>query len=242
MNRLLIIALAAWIGIPIARAEDQGKHLFILAGQSNMANLDPDESFLPALTEKIGTAELLVIKDAEADAPIHRWYKKWRSPTGGEPPAAEAGDLYERLMTQVKQIGQDQRLQTVTLIWLHGERDAELEYGGVYAAALKGLIDQMQEDLGRTDLNVVIGRINDHGLAANKPGTRLHDQWTRVRRAQVAAGEAGERRGWVDTDDLNTGADRMGKEVEDDLHLTREGYSILGKRLAEKALELLGKK
>ncbi|WP_422159630.1 hypothetical protein [Polaribacter sp.] len=42
--------------------------------------------------------------------------------------------------------------------------------------------------------------------------------------------------------DLNTGADYNGKEVINDIHMTKIGYDILGKRLAEKAIELIKEK
>ena len=32
-----------------AQAEEKGQHLFILSGQSNMAGLKPEESFIPAV-------------------------------------------------------------------------------------------------------------------------------------------------------------------------------------------------
>ena len=53
------------------------KHLFILSGQSNMELLNPYESFIPKLEEKIGQNKIIVIKDAKGGQPIRRWYKKW---------------------------------------------------------------------------------------------------------------------------------------------------------------------
>jgi hypothetical protein len=40
---------------------------------------------------------------------------------------------------------------------------------------------------------------------------------------------------------LNTGADYNGKQVTDDLHLTKIGCAILGERFAEKAIEIIKK-
>ena len=55
------------------------KHLFILSGQSNMVLLNPYESFIPKLEEKIGQNKIIVIKDAKEGQPIRRWNKKWRN-------------------------------------------------------------------------------------------------------------------------------------------------------------------
>ncbi|MEO1982682.1 MAG: hypothetical protein ABGZ24_19400 [Fuerstiella sp.] len=43
----------------------QGKealHLFIMSGQSNMAGLDPDESFTPAVQSAFGKENVIVVK------------------------------------------------------------------------------------------------------------------------------------------------------------------------------------
>ena len=44
---------------------------------------------------------------------------------------------------------------------------------------------------------------------------------------------------WVDTDDLNDGLNRKGKEIKNDLHYSAEGYKILGKRFAEACIRLI---
>jgi lysophospholipase L1-like esterase len=54
-----------------------------------------------------------------------------------------------------------------------------------------------------------------------------------VRKAQVAVAEKNPRGAWVDTDDLNG--------PKDGLHYNKEGYVELGKRFAEKAVELIHK-
>ena len=46
---------------------------------------------------------------------------------------------------------------------------------------------------------------------------------------------------WVDTDDLNDGKNRRGKDIKNDLHYSAEGYKTLGKRFAESCLKPLGK-
>jgi hypothetical protein len=107
----------------------------------------------------------------------------------------------------------------------------------VYAESLKGLFNQLRSDLGRNDINFVIGRISDFDLD-NKE--YLH--WTLVRKAQVEVAESEQFVEWVNTDDCNDGMDRRGKEVIDDLHYSAEGYITLGKRFAEKSILLIKKR
>ena len=63
--------------------------------------------------------------------------------------------------------------------------------------------------------------------------------WTMVRKAQVNVAESNPRFAWVNTDDLNDGLNRGGKEIKKDLHYSAEGYKTLGKRFAESALKLI---
>ena len=42
-----------------------------------MELLNPYESFIPKLEEKIGQNKIIVIKDAKGGQPIRRWFKKW---------------------------------------------------------------------------------------------------------------------------------------------------------------------
>ena len=80
----------------------------------------------------------------------------------------------------------------------------------------------------REDINVVIGRLSD----LDNDSERC-PHWTRVREAQVKFADSDSRYAWVDTDDLNG--------PKDDLHDTKRGYRILGRRFAERAIELLEK-
>jgi len=233
----LFVAVACLIPAAAARAE-QKVHLFILSGQSNMVGLNPDLSFTPTVAKALAPDKVIVVKDAVGGQPIRRWYKKWQPPRGMEAatPAAEPnGDLYDRLMGKVKSAVQDRPLggpkgrpDTVTFVWMQGERDAKGALSEVYAESFKGLIAQFQADLGRTDINVVIGRLSDNYNAA-KPSAH----WTRVREIQVKLAQDDPRIEWVDTDDLNGPGNG--------LHYTKEGYVELGKRFADKALALIAK-
>jgi lysophospholipase L1-like esterase len=44
---------------------------------------------------------------------------------------------------------------------------------------------------------------------------------------------------WINTDDLNDGLNRKGKQIKNDLHYSAEGYKTLGKRFAQSALKLI---
>jgi len=225
MKYLLVTILAALVSVSFAHGAEQGKHLFILSGQSNMTNLDPRLSFIPTLEKAFGKNNIIVVKDSLGSQPIRRWYKKWAplQPIKGNKPRA-TGDLYDHLMVKVNAAIKGQKIQTVTFIWMQGEWDAKEPYGDVYAASLKGLIGQLSEDMARTDINFIIGRIND----ANNDARGIM-----IRNAQVEAAESLPHSAWIDTDDLN------GPDNGTGVHATEEGYKILGARFAEKAIQLI---
>ena len=215
-----------------AHAADGDKHLFILSGQSNMQGHRPEEAFTPAVNAALGADNAIVVQDALGGQPIQRWYKNWKAPDGTKP--EKTGDLYDRLMTKVLPAIKGKQLQSITFIWMQGERDAKMKWGPVYEKSLKGLHDQLCADLDRDDVNFVIGRLSDFDM-----DNRKYPHWTMVRDIQVSVAKSNARFAWVNTDDLNDGTNRKGKSISNDLHYSAEGYKTLGKRFAETALRLV---
>jgi len=204
-------------------AADGKVRLFILSGQSNMAGLPPQVSFTPTLEKAFSGDELIVVKDAVGGQPIRQWYKKWR-PAQGPAPTGR-GKLYDRLIGKVNAAIEGKKIDTISFVWMQGERDAKEKHSTVYAESMKGVIEQLRTDLKRRDITVVIGRLSDH---------RKNDEhWDGVRAAQVKVAQEDPLADWVDTDELNG--------PNDGLHYNKEGYAELGKRFAEKTIALLRK-
>jgi len=233
MSRILCVFICIASTSFVAGA-DEGKHLFILSGQSNMAGLKPEESFTPTVEKKFGKQHVIVVKHAVGGQPIRRWYKDWKDAEGTAP--AKTGDLYDATLKKIDTVVKDRKLASVTFLWMQGERDARERHGDVYEASLKGLYEQLSEDLQRDDINFVIGRLSDFDLE-----NRKYPHWTRVREAQVKVAEEMTRGDWVDTDDLNDGKNRRGKPIRNDLHYSGQGYVTFGKRLANAAIQLIEK-
>lgn len=214
----------------------EGAHLFILSGQSNMEYLDPETSFIPAVKAAFGGENVIVVKLAQRGQSIRRWYKDW-APAEGEAPG-RVGDLYRELIKQVREATQWQKMESVTFVWMQGERDARThQYCDVYAESLRGLIQQVCDDLKLSDVNVVIGRLNDFDME-----NRHYACWTGIRAIQVEVAGEVPFGAWVDTDDLNSGLNFEGNVVTNDIHMSEEGYKTLGSRFAKKAIELIKKR
>lgn len=213
-------------------AQQEGKHLFILSGQSNMARLNPGHSFIPVLIEKFGKDQLIVVKDAMGSQPIRRWYKDWKPIEGDEPKPQP--DLYDSLISKVYEAIENEKIATVTFIWMQGERDAREGLGDVYEKSLTGLYNQLGNDLKREDINFIIGRLSDFDMSNAK-----YQHWTMIRDIQVKVAESNPRFDWVNTDDLNDGLDQQGQPINNDLHMSEQGYEILGQRFAKKSIQLI---
>ena len=220
-----------------ALADDHGKHLFILSGQSNMQGHRPDEAFTPMVEKALGKERVIVVQYALGGQPIHRWWKEWKDPKGEVP--NEIGDLYDRLMGKVNAAIEGQKIKTVCFVWMQGERDAKMGWGKLYEKALLGLHAQLAEDLKwkKNDLGFVIGRLSDFDMS-----NKRYPHWTRVREAQERIANSNNNFFLVNTDDLNDGLSRKGKAIKDDLHYSAEGYSELGRRFAKFCLKVANQK
>ena len=234
--KLVALFIISFFLCILAQAEHHAKHLFILSGQSNMQGHRPEEAFIPEVEKALGKDKFIVVQDALGGQPIHRWWKAWHDPAGKKP--AQSGDLYDRLMGKVKPAIKAQKLASVSFVWMQGERDAKMGWGNLYEEALVGLHTQLAKDLGlkAEDMGFVIGRLSDFDMKNTR-----YQHWTKVRQAQVKVADSSQKFTWVDTDDLNDGKNRRGKDIKDDLHYSAEGYKTLGRRFAEASLKTLGK-
>lgn len=230
--RFSIAAFVIAIFTGLSAIAGEGKHLFILSGQSNMQGHRPEEAFTPAVEKKFGKEKVIVVQDAQGGQPIQRWYKDWKSPEGEKPKST--GDLYERLMAKVQPAIEGETIATVTFFWMQGEKDARMAWGDVYEESLRGLHRQLSDDLGRDDVHFVIGRLSDYA-------GKEYPDWAKIREIQVKVADSDPTFAWVDTDDLNDGKNRKGKEISNDLHYSEEGYATFGKRMAEAAIGLIAK-
>ena len=201
--------------------EREPAHLFLLSGQSNMAGLDPDEAFTPAVNAAFGKEQTIVVKAAYGAKSISHWYKPSQQ---GE----TRNWLYRELVGKTKFRIADRTIKTVTLVWMQGESDAD-NGTATYADNFNGFLKNLRKDLGRDDLNFVIGRLSDHSRPEKYP------EWGAMRKIQVELATSSPRGAWIDTDDLN------GENNE--LHYPRgeNGKIALGKRFAAKAIELASK-
>jgi hypothetical protein len=230
-KRMLIVILATF-SISCSAQKSKEKHLFILSGQSNMELLRPKESFTPELIKKFGKKNVIVVQFAKGSQSIRKWYKGWKPAKENESKAAPY--LYDSLMIKVKKAIHKKEIATVTFIWMQGERDARKSRGAVYEKSLIGLHKQLSDDLGRIDVNFIIGRLSDFGIEKT-----THPDWSMIRDIQVKVAESNDRFGWIDTDDLNTGINRQGKKIKNGIHMTAIGYVVMGERFAKKAIQLI---
>jgi hypothetical protein len=230
--KIFLLPIIVILGMSgLLKAEESGKHLFILSGQSNMARFKPDLWFTPGINEALGADNVIVSFHAQGGQPISKWYKEWKSSKGETDPGA--GKIYDAMMEATKAKMEGEKIRTVTFVWMQGEADSKAKNSDVYLASLNGLKKQLEQDLKRTDLNFIIGRLSDSGLYRRRDKKRVENlHWEGIRKAQQSFADASQRAVWIDTDDLNG--------EKNALHLIKpEGYQTLGKRYVEAAVELV---
>ena len=220
----IILTLLALIGFSI-HAANEGKHLFLLSGQSNMSRFQHKQFFIPAMQAAYGADKVIVIKNAQGGQPISKWYKAWTSSKGEKP--EKTGQLYDSLIEKVKEKTAGVQIKSVTFIWMQGEADVKAGNVDVYAKSFRGLLGQLERDLNRKDINIIIGRLSDFGLKK-----RSNPKWGEMRKVQMALANENPRACWVDTDDLNGEKHRLH-------YLKPEGYRKLGERYVEAAKKLI---
>lgn len=225
-STILLLAFAGF-----AHAAEKPSHLFILSGQSNMQGMNPKLGFEPETAKLFPDDDVAYIKIARGGQPIRLWVTEWNeiSKKAGLDSTSAGTKYYEPILAQFAELlKKHPDPASVTFCWMQGERDAKENLSKAYETALTTLIANLRRDLNQPDMNFVVGRLSDFSTAA---------EWEAVRKTQVSIARKDKRGAWVDCDDLN---DKEKNGVKrDDLHYTKEGYELLGRRFARQAKALI---
>ena len=205
-------------------------HLFILSGQSNMAGLKPEMALLPELKKLLPDEDIRHVKFAKGGQPIRKWVKNFDEISAKRqlPAKNDPGAFYDQTLKAARASIAAKKPKTITFLWMQGERDAKEKLSAAYEESMKTLIANLRKDLEAPEMNFVIGRLSDFST---------NDHWEAVRKAQVKVAQDDPRGSWVDTDDTNNKV-RKGKPYND-LHYTKDGYDLFGRRLARQAVLLI---
>ena len=230
------LALALVFIAPVCAGEKKtGKHLFILSGQSNMTGA-VKAAFTAHVEEQYGKENSVVVMRMKSGRGSRFWVADYEQPAErglNEKKMTSNGMEYKSLLETALAAVKAQSFDTVGFIWMQGESDANNRLSEVYEESFLKLVGQLRKDLKREDLYYVIGRINDY--AKSRPDN-VH--WKRVRETQIklckTPGNA-----WIDTYDLNGG---NADNPDGDIHFPREGALRLGRRFADKAIEMINSK
>lgn len=216
---------------------NDGQHLFVLSGQSNMTPT-LSASFAQSVEKIFGKDKVIVVRVGWPSQPIKMWYKAWAPPEGMQDPSPDKnGSTYEALIKGTQKAIAGKQIEDVTYIWMQGEEDARAGWGSVYEKSFNGVLEQLKQDLKVTEINYVVGRINDYWT--NGKGLKDGDL---IRSTLVKLGEAAPNAAWIDTDDLNKGVNPWGGYDECDGHFSPQGYRVIGQRFARKACLLIDPK
>ena len=229
----VLLALVQMALAQVSLGEEKPTHIFILSGQSNMAGMDPKVGFEDEAAKLFPDAEVRYFKVARGGQPIRLWVEQWDEIAKKHGLAAKNAETkyYQPILSQYRElVSQDANPASVTFCWMQGERDARENLSAAYFDALSQLIENLRRDLKQPQMSFVIGRLSDFGPETNA-------QWQAVRKAQVDLANQDPRGAWVDCDDLN---DKESNGVKrNDLHYTKQGYELLGRRYVRQAKAIL---
>ncbi len=233
-------------------AQSNGKYLFILAGQSNMQGMNQRLTFEPRVFEQFGAENVLIVKEAIGGRPIRMWLHDWAPAPdwqvdpdipGTKPPTKEEnGVMYRSMMQKIAAETEGTKPKAIAFCWMQGERDARERHSAVYESSLKQLFSQVKADFPGIPMVFVIGKLSDFGKD-NKQ--KYYPEWEEICRAQERVAADTPNCTTFTTDDLNTGASpphwktKAVSQRVDDLHMSAQGYRILGSRFAEESIKLL---
>ena len=112
----------------------------------------------------------MVIKEAKGGSRFP-WVKDWVAIDAEVPKSVVCSMIiyWPNCRLKSQQWLEAQEYETVTFIWMQGERDAKEGDGAIYQASLAKLIAQLEQDLGRTDINFIGGRLGDFRIAIKWP-------------------------------------------------------------------------
>ena len=228
-----LLALVQMALVQVSLGEEKPMHIFILSGQSNMAGMNPKVGFEDEAAKLFPGAEVRYFKVARGGQPIRLWVEQWDeiAKTHGLAAKNARTKYYQPILNQYQElVSQHSNPASVTFCWMQGERDAKEELSAAYIDALSQLIENLRRDLKRPQMNFVIGRLSDFGKETNT-------HWQAIRKAQVDIANQDPRGAWVDCDDLND-KDKNGVK-RNDLHYTKQGYELLGRRYVRQAKAII---
>lgn len=256
MRRLIILLTACALlstGCSHQQAGRQGFHLYLLAGQSNMAGrgnvqpqdrqphgrvfaLDRDGQWQPAIEplhfDKPGAGVGPGLAFGKAMAEYKKNVRIGLIPcaAGGSAIASWAkGGYHDQTRSYpyddaIRRAKIAMRVGTIKgIIWHQGESDSRPEQAQTYQSRLETLIADFRRELGDDDLPFVVGQLGDFWVARNPSGATINDILKTIPRTIDDTA-------CVDVDGLTAKSDRT--------HFDAGSARELGRRYAQAMIEL----
>lgn len=238
---------------------DQPINIFLLMGQSNMVGLgqadevEPIEhpdilmfrhnqwvrareslhsealagtglgmSFALELVRAYASARIGLVACAMGGSPLNEWVK--------------GGDLYENALKNARSAREHGVIKGV--LWHQGESDSgNKELAESYFQRFTGMVEALKDDLGMTDLPVIIGQLGEFIAACGEPRPEGRDTTADLKYCQVVndalkkAGQTLPLGGWVSSRGL--------KDTGDRVHFNAPALREFGRRYAQEYQKVL---
>jgi hypothetical protein len=181
----------------------------------SVAGVGPGRAFGLIMADHMPLARIGLIPCAVGGTSIRKWQPgAWDEKTKTHP----YDDMLKRLR-QARQIG-----KVKGILWHQGESDGKMGTNGTYAPALITLFDRLRAECNDPNLPIVIGQL---GQFAQRPWTEGRVKVDQAHRRVVAQIEHA---GFASSEGLMDRGDRV--------HFDAPSARLLGKRFAEKMIEI----
>lgn len=186
----------------------------------------PEMAFGHAMAEAWPDEEIGLVKFAAGGTSLMAWHPEWTRARAAVTENAEAGPLYQTLVSTVDSALAERPGRVVAVLWMQGERDSRYEQAArQYRGNMERFIQHLRRDLGESDLPFIWGQVS--------PPEEGYPYRDLVRAAQLMVHLEVAHTAVVPTDDL--------PKYADGLHLDAQGLSELGRRFALAYLTLVAR-
>lgn len=252
IHRIMLLAIAALPALA-APAEKEKFHLYLLAGQSNMAGrgaveeqdktphprifvLNKQDEWAPAREplhfdkSAAGVGPGFAFAKAMAEAQPQVTIGLIPCAVGGspiaswQPGATDAATKTTPYDTAIRRAKLAMKDGTLKgILWHQGESDSSQKNAAAYGGTLEKTLARFRDDLGVDDLPIVVGGLGDHTLAKNENAKVVQEALKNLPKRLANAA-------FASSEGL--------KHKGDNTHFDSPGARELGKRMAEQMLRL----
>lgn len=189
-----------------------------------LGRFGPEVGIAKELSQKFPNRNFILIKYAIGGASLLDWSPNYSKEKANITGNQRFGNMYKELLTLTDSITLGKDANITALVWMQGERDARVpEAGNDYYNNFELLINSIRNDLGKSNLPIIFGKIN--------PPKEIYPALDKVVNAQILISREMPNAYIIDTENIEKSSDKI--------HYSSNGQIELGIRFGKKISEII---